>query len=375
MHADFNSTHPNHKCSYITYTRYVSAQNIAFVKLGEEECEVCIQLDKATHETEEGKCKVDCSICIKMEVHKENYTQARNEYFTEGSAVIQDKIVRSVDLQKVVMLPRMPGVKSVCFTRRIIAFHLTFAPVKQYLTSARTLSMVWHEALAGRKCEEITSLYVQALLKDRDYDKIVYFMDNCSSQNKNWSIISAMVNLINSGKLTASEITFKYLEAGHTFMSADVIHAGVEREMKKKKDVLDFEDFKRCVTSVGSVELIAPEVDSFRNFKGEQSAAKLAKRDRPLLGECKQMEFRKGSKSLFYKKEHKAAEFQEFDFMKARAKLGKFPPPLRSSARGIPGDKKLDIVNKLCPLMPENRRQFWFALDSEDVVDLLVEDD
>ena len=35
----------------------------------------------------------------------------------------------SADLQKVVMLPRLPGNKTSVFTQRIILFHETFAPL------------------------------------------------------------------------------------------------------------------------------------------------------------------------------------------------------------------------------------------------------
>jgi len=34
----------------------------------------------------------------------------------------------SVDMQKVIMLPRLPGVKTCVFTWRLVAFHETFAP-------------------------------------------------------------------------------------------------------------------------------------------------------------------------------------------------------------------------------------------------------
>ena len=40
-----------------------------------------------------------------------------------------ETVVRSVNLQKVIMLPRIPGVKSTAFTKRIIAFHHQFAVV------------------------------------------------------------------------------------------------------------------------------------------------------------------------------------------------------------------------------------------------------
>lgn len=377
MHSDYNITHPEQQCSYMTYTRYVTAQNIGFVKLGEEECELCMLLDQAPHELEGDTCKMDCSVCTRKALHKSNYIKAREEYCKDGREVKDGNIVRSVDLQKVVMLPRLPGVKSACFTKRIIAFHLTFSPVKNHKAHSKTTSLVWHEALAGRKCEEISSLYVKALLMDRDFESITYFMDNCSSQNKNWSIITAMVMLVNSSKreLNAKEITFKYLEAGHTFMSADTIHAGVEREMKKMKDVCDFEDFKKCVAAAGATNVVEPLCTDFKNYKGQQSLVKLSKNDRPHLSDCRQLQFRRDSKLLYFKKDHDASDFCEFDFLKVKAAISKLPDPLRNSARGIPQSKKDGLLTKLCPLMPENRRQFWSSLATNVVADLIIEDD
>ena len=53
-----------------------------------------------------------------------------------------DTIVRSVDLQKVVMLPRLPGLKNVCFTRRLVGSNHTFAPVSSNTTLNEVESVV-----------------------------------------------------------------------------------------------------------------------------------------------------------------------------------------------------------------------------------------
>ena len=56
----------------------------------------------------------------------------RKSYQTDCEAEWpSDTSVRSVDLQKVIMLPQIPGVKSIAFTERIIAFYHTFASVDQ----------------------------------------------------------------------------------------------------------------------------------------------------------------------------------------------------------------------------------------------------
>lgn len=315
------------------------------------------------HDKDTDGCSGDCHACSDVAKHKSLYHRARAIYASDGENVVEGRIVRSVDLQKVIMLPRLPGVKSVCFTKRIIAFHLTFSPIVEYSKNARTTSLVWHEGLAGRKCEEISSMYVKALIVDRDYKEIIYFMDNCSSQNKNWSIITAMTKLINSELIAADKVTFKYLEAGHTFMSADTVHASVERQMKLAKNVYDFDDFVGCVAKAKS-NVIAPSNVDFRNYKGEQSQSKLAKEGRPHLASCRQLEFRKGHRSLFYKQQHDDSDFKEFDFMRAKCKLDVIPDTIRESPRGIPDSKKADIVTKLCPLMPASRRVFWEKLST-----------
>ena len=69
--------------------------------------------------------------------------------------------VRSVDLQKVIMLPRMPGVKSAVFTRQISTYHETFASVGKKQNKRKTISVVWHQGIAGRNAKEIKSAYAE----------------------------------------------------------------------------------------------------------------------------------------------------------------------------------------------------------------------
>lgn len=41
-----------------------------------------------------------------------------------------------------------------------------------------------------------------------------------------------LVSMVNSNLILANDITIKYFEAGHPFMSADSVHHGVELSMK-----------------------------------------------------------------------------------------------------------------------------------------------
>lgn len=72
----------------------------------------------------------DCLQCETWQKHKNSALQSRLAYQTDAEKdCVGDTSVRSVDLHKVIMLPRMPGVKTAVFTQRIVAYHKTFASV------------------------------------------------------------------------------------------------------------------------------------------------------------------------------------------------------------------------------------------------------
>ena len=210
-------------------------------------------------------------------------------------------------------------------------FHETFAPLGGN-RRGKAVGVVWNEAVRGRNAEDVASSYVKAmkLPKYRDYKNFVFWTDNCGAQNKNWIIFTAMVGEVNQPGGPES-ITFKYLEKGHTFMSADAFHAQVEKGMRKKKNVCDLDDFIKIVDSKGSA--IEMTYLDFYQFENGASSAKLTdKRGVPTPAQ-------------------------------GGGGVG------GGGARGISVSKKQDIIDKLCPLMPSNRSSFWH--NDENVSDLI----
>lgn len=180
--------------------------------------------------------------------------------------------------QKVIMLPRMPGVKTTVFTKRISAFHETFASiVKKSSTKRKSISVIWHEGIAGRKAEEAASAYVKALQHECGIKHAIYWVDNCTAQNQNWCPLSALVAVVNDSTSALEDVTLKFFEPGHTFMSADSFHHGVEKEMKKRPAVLDFEDFSAAIASSnsGRVDVIQLQSKNILAWKAAHSLAKL----------------------------------------------------------------------------------------------------
>ncbi len=65
--------------------------------------------------------------------------------------------------------------------------------------------------------------------------KKIKIVDN---KKKNWCLLSSLVCLVNGDTTSMEEITLKYFEKGHLFMSADSFHHGVELEMRNPGGVV-----------------------------------------------------------------------------------------------------------------------------------------
>jgi hypothetical protein len=137
MYKDYYNTYPNGSVSYNYYRKIVKNLNISFVKLGEEECEICElhtshlseehKLSESEHNTqsENGKTtkKVfpDCATCDRFQKHIQTAKEARSSYQEEKKKVsLSNEIVVSVDMQKVITLPRLPGIKQAIFCKRLV---------------------------------------------------------------------------------------------------------------------------------------------------------------------------------------------------------------------------------------------------------------
>jgi hypothetical protein len=165
---------------------------------------------------------------------------------TDNVDVDVEKVVVSADLQKVLLLPVIPGSKTAIFTPRLVVFNETFTLLGEQTAQrngAHSSTIVWHEAEAGRSGNTLADVFFNFLLLNRDKTDVTIWMDNsCSGQNKNFVLFTMFVTAVNTHLVGARKITLKYLEAGHAFMSADSIHHGFELAMRKAHNIYDFED-------------------------------------------------------------------------------------------------------------------------------------
>ena len=109
MHADF--CREVKQVCLETYRKEVERMNISFAVLGAEECETC----KKHSEHMDDRDTAENWGCGRCQHHSEpirRRDRARAAYKMDAGRTPDDQeVITSVDLQKVMMLPRLPGVK------------------------------------------------------------------------------------------------------------------------------------------------------------------------------------------------------------------------------------------------------------------------
>ena len=87
------------------------------------------------------------------------------------------------------MLPRMPGVKTAVFTKRLVTFCGTFAPLGKFSKTKGIMptAVIWREGISGRNTENVASTFAKVIrsAQYQDIKHFIFWCDDCSGQNKN----------------------------------------------------------------------------------------------------------------------------------------------------------------------------------------------
>lgn len=374
LYQDFIAKHEEYKMlRYETYRKLFKTTNISICKLGHEECEECETMNNHHPEHSKDQLGENCEECMKWSQHIERAKSARDLYqlHAEIASATEDVIFYSIDMEKVIMLPRLDTYKQALFTRRISTYNETFAPIGSFNKPNKpVIAVLWHEGVASRKQEQVISAYNQFFVQMRDSKHIVLWLDNCSNQNKNWCLLTFLVEKVNSSDNSIETIDLYFFEPGHTYMSADSFHQKVEKSLKSTKNVYDFTDFSTCVEkALPNVKVIPMTSDLFQKWRSYKSSAKLKKLPKTFyLRDVKQLRATRGDLTIKYKTAYETddEDMLTLDFLMKSIKKEGFPvAETQADNIGVLKEKKDDIIQKLCPLMPPSRRQFWQDLSEE----------
>ncbi|XP_030757813.1 uncharacterized protein LOC115883597 [Sitophilus oryzae] len=366
MYLDYNSKNIDNKVTYETYRKIFNKENIGFSVPTQDECGSCSKFKQHSHDenattfengvvesvkspedmensTQLNSKTSDCQICMEYQKHQKRYRVASEKYMGGVDQSINSTTERyAVDMQKVIIIPKMT-IKNSYFVSRLVIFHETFANLKK---GGENMCILWHEAIMGRNSPDVTSAYYNMIKRLQNKTKhVIFWADNCTSQNKNWVLFTSCVTFVNE-PWGPETITFKYFEPGHSFMKADSVHGQIGKKWKKAAEILDFEDLENLIRSSNKKNhVISLRYEDFRKFTNGCQGRKKDSCSVPKLQEIKQVQFKKGSKRLFFKKELEQEEYSEVSFLKPRFKVQL--PEAVSCSRGINTEKKEKILKDL----------------------------
>lgn len=157
------------------------------------------------------------------------------------------------------------NLKNSYFVNRLVVFHETFANLR---AKGENKCILWHEAVMGRNAPDVMSAYYNVLIRLEDNIKhILFWADNCTAQNKNWTLFTAFAIFVNEN-WGPETITFRYFEPGHSTMKADSIHGHISKKWNKTEEILDFEDLEKLIKESNKFnKLVTLHADDFKKFE------------------------------------------------------------------------------------------------------------
>lgn len=271
-------------------------------------------------------------------------------------------------MQKVSLIPRMPQLQEAFFLSRLLVFNETFASMRKV---DNHVCIVWHEAMAGRRAEEVTCTFLKFFNQHRDVENIILWLDNCTGQNKNWLLFSTILSYVNDPLNSCNSIVLNYLLTGHTYMAADGLHGKIEQMFRKMGDVQDFNDFiTGCKQASRRMDVIDMKLSDFYQHQTKIKTGKAS--GMPNLREIVSLKFLRGETEIFYKTDFRAEEYLRTGIIKKNATIILNKNSI-STPRGLKDDKKIAIIEQLVPKMKPSRREFWMTLpenvNAEDLIE------
>lgn len=251
---------------------FVEEFNLSFHKPKNDTCGKCDKFEMLikTEANESEKNKIIVERDSHMLLATSSYDEKKND--VEKSKTNEKIMTVSFDLQKCLPTPLLSSGISF-YKRQLWTLNLTL-----YITSRNqnpaAICYLWDETIAARGGREIASC-LYAFLKQIpvDIEEVNFFSDSCPGQNRN--IFVALMFLFLTKELSSKGrkivINHKFLEAGHTHMEADSVHALIEKTRKKTNALIelprDWANLIRMIPRKPPIIVHEMQQDQFLNFK------------------------------------------------------------------------------------------------------------
>lgn len=251
--------------SIFKYTEIFKSLNLKFKKPSLDACNFCETINQkikfATSNKEELlKIQEEHHAVADLAYKAKNHDKTLSKQNPEWHRLF------TFDLQKCLPSPKLTT--NVAFYKRSLwTFNLTIHDG----ASNQPFNYLWHEGIANRGGNEISScLYLHLNSLPQPIKTITFYSDNCVGQNKN-SFMSAMfLFFLQTKETNITQIDHKFLIVGHTHMECDVVHATIEKQIRKTSIDIhaphDYSQFIRTIRSTNTFKVIDMQQTDFFNF-------------------------------------------------------------------------------------------------------------
>jgi hypothetical protein len=194
-------------------------------------------------------------------------------------------------------------IKDNYFAERIGVTNFTIA---QAGMEGKAICYISHYADLDKTSNVFCNYFYKFCFSDmcKDVQSIIIKLDNCRPQNKNNKLLSNFPLIVNESDFKPNSITLDYLVKGHTFQSADNIHALIEKNMRKNKIIYDFDnliDIKCSRNNLSVIPIDSSDIYSFSDNFSYIFSDKSKKKKLFNMSDIKSVQFRKGSANAFVK--------------------------------------------------------------------------
>lgn len=223
----FKDKFPDVHCDYSTYFRVFKSMNLSFHQPKKDKCNLCDIYERSTPEQKE-------ELENRYTTHIAERNEVRNlkNHLKENSD--PSVVVATFDLEQVIYLPKTNRCE-VFYKRTLSNYNFTVYNLKSKKCNAN----VWHEGLAKRGANEISSCLLDFLeQEDRGKTSTVHlFCDSCSGQNRNTIIPAMLLYFVNKAR-SIKEIFVNFFEPHHGQNEGDAVHSCVERALRRQPEVM-----------------------------------------------------------------------------------------------------------------------------------------
>ncbi|XP_045456339.1 uncharacterized protein LOC123666184 [Melitaea cinxia] len=193
-----------------------------------------------------------------------------------------DSVRLCFDLQQIHPLPKL-NISEAYYARQINFY--TFCIVDLNMQDSHFFT--WTETEAGKGSVEISSAilsYLQTYNFAESKTKLRLFCDGCGGQNKNMHVVHSLCWwLFTKAPVHIEEVVLFYPVRGHSYMPPDRVFGVVEKELKKREEIITRKEYTQVYSEKGKVHELGKEwntldIKSLSEFMKKMDGIRDAKR-------------------------------------------------------------------------------------------------